>query len=97
MVRMLQPWYNVEIFSGINLHQWRKGCLILYTIINTGQNIRAIKLLPMRSDGEIGEICLLVKIPRIQHILKHKNCLNIKYGFKRKVCPSRYVCIIIST
>ena len=51
-----------EIFSGINFRQCGKGCHILYVIINTGQKIRVIKILPMRADGEIGKNFLLAKI-----------------------------------
>ena len=51
-----------EIFGGINFHQCSKGHHYLNVIINTGQKIRAVKLLPIRADGEIGENFLLVKI-----------------------------------
>ena len=50
-----------EIFSGINFRQYGKGHYIL-NVINTGQNICAIKILPIRADGKIGENFLLVKI-----------------------------------
>ena len=40
-----------KIFSGINFRQCGKGCHILYVIINTGQKIRIIKILPKRADA----------------------------------------------
>ena len=51
-----------EIFDGINSCQYGKGHHILYVIINTGQKILWIKLLPTRAGGEIGKNFLLVKI-----------------------------------
>ena len=51
-----------EIFGGINFRQCDKGRHILNVIINMAQKIRAIKILPMKADGEIGENFLLAKI-----------------------------------
>ena len=48
-----------EVFSGINFRQCGKGHHILNVIINTGH---AIKILPIRADGEIGKNFLLAKI-----------------------------------
>ena len=44
-----------EIFGGINFRQCSKGRHILNVIINIGQKICAIKILPIRTDGQIGE------------------------------------------
>ena len=44
-----------ETFGGINFCQCGKGRHILYVIINTGQKICVIKILPMRADGKIGK------------------------------------------
>ena len=45
-----------EIFGGVNFHQCGKGCHILYVIINTGQKIHVIKILPMRADAILSMI-----------------------------------------
>ena len=60
--RQAQLLCIAEIFGEINFRQCSKGRHILNVIINTGQKIRTIKILPIRADGEIGEIFLLAKI-----------------------------------
>ena len=49
-----------EIFGGINFRQCSKGQRSV--IINAGQKIHAIKIWPIRTDGEIDKNFLLVKI-----------------------------------
>ena len=57
------PLYCRNIkFGEINFANVVKVTNILYVIINTGQKIRVIKILPMRAGGEIVEIFLLAKI-----------------------------------
>ena len=55
------PLYYRNIWWN-KFHQCGKGRHILNVIINMGQKIRAIKISPMRADGEIGKNFLLVKI-----------------------------------
>ena len=51
-----------EIFTGIKFRQWGKGQHIFCVIINTGQKIHGIKILPTQAGGKIGENFLLAKL-----------------------------------
>ena len=80
-----------EIFGGINFRQYGKGCHILNVIINTGQNICAIKISPIRADGEIGKNFLLAKISTYTVLSKlHQRFwfMHYKNHAIQLICPS---------
>ena len=73
-----------EIFGGIHFRQCCKGHHILNVIINTGQTIRAIKISPIKANGEIGKNFLLAKISTYTVCFtcnnistENKHCLSI--------------------
>ena len=55
-------------------HQCSKGCHILNVIINTGKKIGAIKISPIRADGEISKNFLLAKISAYMVLCNSFDC-----------------------
>ena len=87
-----KPSYHciTEIFIGINFCQCGKGCHIFNVILNIGQKTLRIKILPMRTGGEISENSLLAIISGYtvytkmgKYILQRESkcCFSLKLHF----------------